>query len=388
MFIDFFYLLRKMKVPVSLHEWMALNEALEKGLARESLSSFYYIARSLLVKKITDYDRFDQAFLSYFRGLDAPEDIIEEILEGLNRDIEHLNLTPEERARLEALDLDEVRANFEKQFREGHYKNHVGGNKAIGTGGTSTQGAFGYNPAGVRIGQGESRHRRAIQIAEKRVFRNYSSDVQLDVRNIRVALSRLRSLIPEGPEDELNIDKTIDETAKNAGELELIWEKSLLNGAKVLLLMDAGGSMMPFVKLVSRLFSASKTQLNRLKYYYFHNCIYQHLYKDIARMEAIPTMEVLRSLTPDYKVIFVGDALMAPSELTRQGGAIDYYYNNDTPGIIWLTRFAETFKKSIWLNPEDKLYWEDYTIDLIRKVFPMYPLTLDGLEEGIRHLVR
>ena len=386
-FTDFFFLLRERGIPVSIHEWLALQEALSKGLANSSLTSFYYLARAILVKSETLFDRYDRAFLEYFRGVETPEEIVEEIIKGLEK-VPELCLTEEERRLLEELDLEEVRRRFEEQWRSGNYHGHVGGNQAIGTGGTSTQGAFGYHPTGVRVGQGYSRHRSAIQIAEERRFRNYDSRSVLDTRAFQVALSRLRTLLPLGERDELDIDATIEATSKNAGELELVWRRSLKEAVKLILLMDAGGSMEPFVELVNRLFSAASAQFRDLQAFYFHNCIYQDLWRDMERQEVLPTEEFLRTFDSHYKLIIVGDASMAPSELLEVNGAIDYWYYNDTPGIVWLRRIREHFPYSIWLNPIRSSGWSYVrSIGMIKEIFPMYELTLEGLEEGVKYLL-
>ena len=387
MFINFFFNLKARGVPVSLHEWITLHHALALNLNDCSLTNFYHMARSILVKNEIFYDRYDIAFLDTFGGIETTDEMLEEILAGLKK-VKELKLTEEEKRQIEQLNLDEVLRNFEEQLKQGHYKNHVGGNKAIGTGGRSTQGAWGYNPAGIRIGQGESRHRRAVQIAEKRTFRNYSSDVTLDTRQMRVALSHLRSLLPMGQGEKLDLKQTIDWTCKNAGEIELVWETKEKKSAKVMLLMDVGGSMTPFSELVERLFSAAAGQISRFKHYYFHNCFYQDLWTDMERNQSVSTMEVIKSEDSDYKVIIVGDAEMAPSELTWVNGAIDYWYHNDTPGIVWMQRFKEKFKDTIWLNPLPKRTWDYvHSIRMIRDVFPMFELTLDGLDEGVKYLM-
>ena len=387
MFINFFFNLKARGVPVSLHEWITLHHALALNLNDCSLTNFYHMARSILVKNEIFYDRYDIAFLDTFGGIETTDEMLEEILAGLKK-VKELKLTEEEKRQIEQLNLDEVLRNFEEQLKQGHYKNHVGGNKAIGTGGRSTQGAWGYNPAGIRIGQGESRHRRAVQIAEKRTFRNYSSDVTLDTIQMRVALSHLRSLLPMGQGEKLDLKQTIDRTCKNAGEIELVWETKEKKSAKVMLLMDVGGSMTPFSELVERLFSAAAGQISRFKHYYFHNCFYQDLWTDMERNQSVSTMEVIKSEDSDYKVIIVGDAEMAPSELTWVNGAIDYWYHNDTPGIVWMQRFKEKFKDTIWLNPLPKRTWDYvHSIRMIRDVFPMFELTLDGLDEGVKYLM-
>ncbi|MBN1574629.1 MAG: VWA domain-containing protein [Deltaproteobacteria bacterium] len=388
MFIDFFFELKSRGVPVSLTEWIVLHKVLSENLNLTSLDRFYYIARAVLVKDEALYDKYDIAFASYFKGIETPEEMVAEILKGLER-IDALVLTPEQMALLEALDLDEVRANFERQWGEGRYKGHKGGNRAIGTGGTSTQGAYGFHPTGVRIGQDGSRHRRAVQIAEERRFKNYSSEVILDTRNIKVALSRLRTLLPRGPEDELDLDKTIDKTCRNGGEIDLVWGRSLTNAAKVLLFMDSGGSMNPFVQTVERLFSAAKSQIRDLRYFYFHNCIYQEMYSDFMKREKAKTIDVLRQYGSDYRAILVGDADMAPSELLNVDGAIYYYYRNDTPGIHWLKMVKDHFRKCVWLNPRPARIWPHTdTIPIVKEVFPMYEMTLEGITDAVKYLMR
>ncbi|HOP29678.1 MAG TPA: VWA domain-containing protein [Spirochaetota bacterium] len=387
MFINFFFNLKSKGIPVSLHEWITLHHAMAMNLNDCSLTNFYHMARSILVKNEIFYDRYDIAFLDTFGGIETTDEMLDEILAGLKK-VKELKLSEEEKKQIEQVNLDQVLKNFEEQMKQGHYKNHVGGNKAIGTGGRSTQGAWGYNPAGIRIGQGESRHKRAIQVAEKRSFRNYSSDITLDTRQMRVALSHLRSLLPIGYGEKLDLKKTIDQTCKNAGEIELVWENKEKKSSKVMLLMDVGGSMTPFAELVERLFSAAAGQINRFKHYYFHNAFYQDLWTDMERNQSVSTMEVLKNEDHDYKVIIVGDAEMAPSELTWANGAIDYWYHNDTPGIIWMQRFKEKFKDAIWLNPLPRRSWEYvHSIRMVRDVFPMFELTLDGLDEGVKYLM-
>lgn len=388
MFINFFFSLKAYGIPISIHEWITLHHALSENLNNCNLTKFYYIARSILVKNEIYYDKYDLAFLDTFGGIETTDEMLEKIIDGL-RKVKELHLSEEEKRQIEELDLEQVLKNFEEQLKQGHYKDHVGGDKAIGTGGRSTQGAWGYNPAGIRIGQGVSRHKRAIQIAEKRTFRNYSSNITLDVRQMRVALSHLRSLLPIGPEERLNLDETIDATSKNAGELEFVWERHEKRSAKVILMMDVGGSMTPYSTMVERLFSAASSQISSFKHFYFHNCIYQDLWTDIERNESISTSDFLKSEDPNYKLIIVGDAEMAPSELTHANGAIDYWYHNDTPGIIWLSRLREKFKDAIWLNPISKRSWEYIrSLWLIKDIFPMYQLTLDGLIDGVSLLMQ
>jgi hypothetical protein len=387
MFINFFFNLKSKGIPVSLHEWITLHKAMAMNLNDCSLTAFYHMARSILVKNEIFFDRYDMAFLDTFKDIETTDEMLDKILEGLKK-VKELHLSEEEKKQIEQLNLDEVLKNFEEQLKQEHYKNHVGGNKAIGTGGRSTQGAWGYNPAGIRIGQGESRHKKAIQIAEKRSFRNYSSDITLDTRQMRVALSHLRSLLPMGVGEKLDLKKTIDLTCQNAGEIELVWQNKEKKSSKVMLLMDVGGSMTPFSELVERLFSASASQISKFKHFYFHNAFYQDLWTDMERNSSTSTMEMLKSEDSDYKVIIVGDAEMAPSELTWANGAIDYWYHNDTPGIVWMQRFKEKFKDAIWLNPLPKRSWEYvHSIRMVRDVFPMFELTLDGLDEGVKYLM-
>jgi hypothetical protein len=387
MFINFFYSLKSYGVPLSLHEWITLHNALSQNLNDCSLTKFYHMARAILVKNEIHFDRYDMAFLDTFKDIETTDEMLDQILAGLKK-VKELHLSEEEKKQIEQLNLDEVLRNFEEQMKQGHYKNHVGGNKAIGTGGRSTQGAWGYNPAGIRIGQGVSRHKRAVQIAEKRTFRNYSSNVTLDTRQMKVALSHLRSLLPIGQGERLNLEETIDATCKNAGEIEFVWENKEKRASKVILLMDTGGSMTPYSRMVERLFSAASSQISRFRHYYFHNCIYQDLWTDIERSSSISTLDMIRQEDSDYKLIIVGDAEMAPSELTWANGAIDYWYQNDTPGIVWMQRLREKFRHAIWLNPLPARSWGYVqTIRMVRDIYPMFELTLDGLDDGIKFLM-
>ena len=386
MFTDFFYTLRRRKVPVSMTEWMTLMEALSNGYV-SSLDEFYYLARAILVKSESHYDQYDIAFSEYFKGIEGPPEIAEKFLEWLSDPLNRLALTPEEQALFEKMDLEELMKLFEERLKE-QTEQHDGGGRWIGRGGTSPFGHSGYHPGGIRIG-GESRNRHAVKIAQERRFKDYRNDLTLDVRQIKVALKGLRQLSRIGAEDELDLDETIDETCKNAGEIELVWRKSRKNAAKVLLLMDVGGSMNPFVMLCSRLFTAahSSSHFKDFQYYYFHNCIYDFLYKDAYMYDAVSTTHLLHTLEPDYKVVIIGDARMATSELISKNGIIDYYMYNDTPGAIWLQRIAQHFTHCVWLNPEDEYYWNHPTVSTIGKVFPMFPLTIEGLGEAVKKLI-
>jgi len=388
MFLNLFHALRRQGVPVTFNEWLTLQHALDENLAANSLTRFYGLARAVMVKTEAHFDRFDRAFLDCFGHIKSDEDLLRRIEERLQK-MPPLELTEEEKRMVKEHELDEIRAGFLDRLRNQDDQPHVGGNKAVGTHGRSPYGAWGYNPAGARVGQGESRHRRAVQIAEKRNFRNYRDDVALDVRSMKTALGYIRQIVREGPKDCLNVEKTVRETCRNAGELEFVWERARRARIKLLLLMDAGGTMEPYAELVSRLFSAAKDIVKDLKFYYFHNCVYQDLYTDIYQMRSEQTRKVLESADRDYKVIIVGDASMAPGELLNRNGAIDFWYENDRPGIEWLTDIRKRFSKAIWLNPEPSRWWiSTTTTRMIRNIFPMYELTLEGVRAGARALMR
>ncbi len=386
MFTHFFYILKKRKVPVSLTEWLALMQALAEGHIA-NLDDFYYLARALLVKSEAYFDEFDVAFQEYFGGLETPADIRDEILEWLKDPWNELLVSGKARELLERWELEKLMEEFEKRLKE-QTTQHDGGSYWIGRGGRSPFGHSGYHPASIRIG-GESRGHGAMQVAQERRFRNYRHDVTLDVRQIKTALKGLRQLTRTGPRDELDLEGTIDATARNAGDIELLWQRSRKNAVKVLLLMDVGGSMEPYAQLCNRLFSAahSADHFKDFQYYFFHNCIYDRLYTDYEQSEAVSTTYLLRNLEPDYKVTFVGDARMATSELTDRYGAIYYYEQNETPGFVWLQRLADHFDHCVWLNPTERSYWNHPTVLAISRLFPMFELTLDGLDQSIRKLV-
>jgi len=386
MFTEFFYILRNRKVPVSITEWMTLMEALANGYIT-NLDEFYFLARAILVKSETYYDHYDVAFQEYFNGIEAPAEISEQILDWLEDPLNQMLRDDERQALIDRLDFDELLKELEKRLKE-QTEPHDGGDYWIGRAGTSPFGHSGRNPAGIRIG-GESGGRHAIQIAQQRRFQNYRHDLTLDVRQIKVALKGLRQLSRIGLEDELDLERTIEVTAKNAGEIDLMWRRRRKNAVKVLLLMDVGGSMSPFALLCSRLFSAahSSDHFKDFRYYYFHNCIYDNLYLDIERQDAVSTDYLLRTLEPDYKLLLVGDASMDLTELMNRYGAINYYERNETPGIVWLKRIAEHFTHCIWLNPDNPRFWMHPTVHLIGRLFPMFPLTLDGLGEAVNRLV-
>jgi uncharacterized protein len=388
LFVTFFHALRHRGVPVTFNEWLLLQNALSENLIDSSLTRFYYLARAILIKTEAHFDKYDQAFLACFGHIESDEDLIRTIEERLLR-IPPLELTEEEKQMVEQLSLEEVRARFLDQLKNQDDELHIGGNKAIGIRGRSTHGAWGYNPAGIRIGQHESRMRSAIQIAERRSFQNYRDDMTLDTRSIKTVLSYIRQVVREGPKDSLDVDGTIDATCRNAGELEFVWDRAKRKRIKLILLMDAGGTMNPYSELVSRLFSAAKDIVKDLQFYYFHNCVYQELYTDIGQMKAVPTRKVLDQMNRNYKVILVGDAYMAPSELLSPNGAIDYWYRNDQPGIDWLIDIRKRFRKVIWLNPEPAQWWASVpSTRMIQKIFPMYELTLAGMRSGTRALIK
>jgi uncharacterized protein with von Willebrand factor type A (vWA) domain len=386
MLIDFFYTLRQKKVPVSFTEWMTLMEAFAKGHIND-LDEFYFLARAILVKSEAWFDHYDVAFQEYFKGVESIEEISRQILDWLKDPLTRRTLTAEQLAQLKSLSLDELIKQLEDRIKT-QTEAHHGGSKWIGTGGTSPFGHSGQNPAGIRIGGPGGGH-HAVKIAEERRFLNYSSDLTLDVRQIKVALRGLRRLNRVGPQDELDIEETIDLTAKSAGEIELVWKRRRKNNVKLLLLMDTGGSMDPYIQTCSQLFTAahSSTHFKDFQYYYFHNCIYNDVYRDMERMEKVSTDYLLQTLEPDYKTVIVGDAYMAPSELLDKNGAIYYYQDNDTPGIEWLKRIAGHFTHSVWLNPDYDLPQQPTTTALIGKIFPMYDLTLDGLEKAVKKLI-
>jgi hypothetical protein len=391
--IDFLFELRQRKLPVSTHEWMALMEAMALGLHESSLDGFYHLCRTLCVKDIALYDAYDEAFLAYFKDVktDALQ-LTKELQEWLLDPKAMAGLTDEQREALEALDLDKLRELFEQRLRE-QKERHDGGNRWIGTGGTSPFGTGGQNPTGMRAGGGGGRS--AMAVADERRFKEYRRDVVLDVRQIDVALRGLRKLGREGAHEELDLDETVDETCKNAGELEIVFRPPRRNRVKVLLLMDVGGSMDPHAELVSRLFTAASRsgRFAKFRSYYFHNCVYNSVYEDAMFRKGLPTADLISGSDRDEKLVFVGDALMHPAELLDPGGfgvgGSPYTYSHTrASGIEWLRRLAHHFRSAAWLNPEPDRYWAGTTIEVIASVFAMYPLTLDGLAQSVRFLTR
>jgi hypothetical protein len=387
-FLDLFFALRKRGVPVSLQEWLALMQALALGLERQSLTGFYHVCRSLLVKTEAHFDAFDEAFLEVFRGLELPIDLPEKLREWLADPLRYERLlSPELIAQLKTLGLDELLKMFEERLRE-QKEAHSGGSHWIGTGGTSPFGHGGRHPSGLRIG-GPGGARSAIRVAEERRFRAYRHDRVLDTRQLKVAFRGLRQLRRDGVKDELDLEGTIRQTTRNAGELELIFRAPRINDVKLLLLMDVGGSMEPYSHLVERLFSAAHASrhLKDFRFFFFHNCVYGKLYADGWLQEPLPTSDVLRRLDDRYKLLLVGDASMAPSELMQPWGALYGYEADPDAGRDWLLRLARRYPRAAWLNPETPEAWRYGTASAIRRIFPMFPLTLDGLDAAVRALV-
>lgn len=388
LFAELFFGLRQQGLKIGLSEWMGLMEALATGVVEPDLTDFYFVARALLIKNEAHFDLYDQVFLALFGGKKLPSRAVEELLEWL-RDPKAFELSAELLAGLEKLPLEELRRRFEERLKE-QRERHDGGNRWIGTGGTSPFGHGGVNPAGVRVGGGGG-NRTAIQIASAREFRQYRHDRVLDTRAMAVALKRLRRLTRQPGELELDLERTIETTCKNAGELEIELSPPRKNEARVLLMMDVGGSMDPFSHMVEQLFSAASSlnHWRKLEAYAFHNCVYERLEPGRPGIEEpILTAELLRDRPPETFVIFVGDAYMAPTELMDPWGAIHYYDHEKTPGMVWLHRLRRRFPRAVWLNPIPKTGWHGWTIKLIGQVFPMYPLTVEGIEEAVRHLIR
>jgi len=386
-FIDFIYELRRNKVPVGMQEAVALARALGVGLHDSSLDGFYFVARSILVHRESHLDAFDVAFASHFRGVAADaKKIHAELLEWLRDPRERKELTDEERALLKALDLEEIERLLEERLRD-QKERHDGGNRWIGTAGTSPFGRAGANPAGVRIGA-SSGGRSAIKTADARAYQGYRSDLTLDVRQIELALRKLRAFSREGAWDELDLEGTIDRTAQNGGELEVVTRPPRRPNTRVILLMDVGGSMDPYAKTMSQLFSAAKrsTHWKELRIYYFHNCTYGAVYPTEQFRDPVKITDLVADCGPHYKLVVVGDALMAPWELL---GAPSYgETEKGAAGVAWLLYLREHFERSVWLNPEPPATWEGSTIETIGNIFPMFELTLDGLSEAIAELLR
>ena len=389
MLVNFFFHLREHKLPVSIREYLDLLEALEKRVISYSLNDFYYLSRAVLVKDESQYDKFDRAFGTYFEGIIDNEIVSIDIPEAWLRKMAERYLTEEEKKQIASLGgFEKLMETLKKRLQE-QKERHEGGNKWIGTAGTSPFGAYGYNPEGIRIGQQESRHRRAVKVWDKRLFRNLDDAVELGTRNIKVALRRLRQFAREGAADILDLDDTIQATARNAGFLDLKMVAERHNAVKVLLLLDVGGSMDDHIKVCAELFSAARSEFKHLEYYYFHNFIYEFMWKDNARRytERVPTLDILHTYSADYKLIFVGDASMSPYEIVYPGGSVEHH--NEEAGQIWFQRLLNSYEHAIWFNPIQESYWE-YTrsIQMVRELMndKMFSLTLEGVDNGIRYL--
>lgn len=386
MFLRFFYTLREAGLKVSVGDWLTLMQALIGGHGGARLMGLYRLGRALLVKREADFDVYDRVFAHVFEGVEDTFSVDDELLSWLQNPILPRQMSAEDLANLQSLDLDTLREEFEKRLKE-QDERHDGGSHWIGTGGTSPFGHGGHHPSGVRVG-GQSKNRSAVQVASERRFQNLRGDATIDVRQFGMALKKLRRLGKDGPADTLDIDASIDATCKQGGEIELVFAPDRKNRVKLLLLMDVGGSMDAHAHTCERLFSAAH-KANHFKSftsYFFHNCVYDHLFEDISVWRGPPTKSVVEKLDVDTKVIIVGDAWMSPYELTHPGGAIRYGDFNDRPGLYWLGELRRRFPASVWLNPEPRKIWPAASIHLVRQVFPMFELTLDGLDAAIRML--
>jgi uncharacterized protein with von Willebrand factor type A (vWA) domain len=391
MFMRFFSELRQARVPVSLKEYLMLMEAMDKQVIDRTVEDFYFLSRSALVKDEKNLDKFDRIFGSVFKGLEKiDDDHTSEIPSEWLRLLTEKFLTDEEKAEIEALGgFDKLMETLQERLKE-QKERHEGGNKWIGTGGTSPFGANGYNPEGVRIGQDKGRHGRAVKVWDKREYKNLDDTVELGTRNIKVALRRLRKFARQGAPDELDLHGTIKETS-NKGYLDLVMRPERRNTIKLLVFFDIGGSMDSHIKLVEELFSAARTEFKNLEFFYFHNCLYESVWKDNNRRhtEKINTWDVLHKYGHDYKVIFVGDATMSPYEITYPGGSVEHW--NEEPGAMWVDRVTQIYPSTVWLNPTAERHW-DYTpsVGVMKQLVSdrMFPLTIEGLDKAMKELVR
>jgi uncharacterized protein with von Willebrand factor type A (vWA) domain len=387
MLIDFFFTLKDAKIPVTIKEFLTLLEAMEKNVIGPSMDDFYYVSRLTLVKDEAHFDKFDRAFAQYFKGINAAFETSTGIpLDWLIKRMER-ELTAEQKAQLEKFGYDKLMDRLNELLKE-QKERHEGGSKWIGTGGTSPFGNGGTNPEGIRIG-GAGGNRTAVKVWEQRAYKDYDAERELGTRNIKVALRRLRKFAREGAEDELALDATIRATASNAGFLDIKMQPERKNKIKVLMLLDVGGTMDDHIERTEELFSASKTEFKNMEFFYFHNCVYDYLWKNNRRRNAerFPTWDILRKYPPDTKLIFVGDATMSPYEVLAPGGSVEY--NNEEAGAAWLARFTNAFPKFIWLNPEPEGVWQyRQSIAVIKQIMNnrMFPLTIEGLERAMRLL--
>ena len=392
MLINFFMTLKNEKLPVSFTELFTLLDCLRKNIVFGSVEDFYYLSRLCLIKDEKNFDKFDKAFSKYFENVEILDELSSHEIpnDWLRKQLES-TLTEEEKKKIEALGgLDKLMEEFKKRMEE-QKKRHQGGNKWIGTGGTSPFGAYGYNPEGIRIGQQEGRNGRAVKVWDRRNYRDLDDSVELGTRNLKLALRRLRKFARTGSAEELDMDDTISSTAKNAGFLDIKMVPERHNAVKVLLFFDVGGSMDPHVKTCEELFSAARSEFKHLKYYYFHNFLYESVWSKSHRRHAETTslFEIMNKYSKDYKVIFVGDATMAPYEITHVGGSIEHY--NEEAGAIWMKRINDSFDNIVWINPTPKDYWEhSYSIEIVKELMEnrMFPLTVKGLEDAMGVLVK
>jgi uncharacterized protein with von Willebrand factor type A (vWA) domain len=391
MFVHFFHELKNANIPVSLREYLMLLEALDRNVIENKVEDFYFLSRASLVKDERNLDKFDQVFGHVFKGLDLTlEDHAHQLPEEWLKALTEKFLTEEEKAEIEKLGgWEKIMETLKKRLEE-QEKRHEGGNKMIGTAGTSPFGANGYNPEGVRIGQKEGRHGKAVKVWDKREYKNLDDQVELGTRNIKVALRRLRKFAREGAQTELDLDDTVKSTA-NHGYLDIKMVAERRNKVKLLVLFDIGGSMDSHIKLCEELFSAARTEFKNMEYFYFHNCIYEGLWKDNRRRhnEKMATWDVLHKFPADYKIVIVGDATMSPYEITYAGGSVEHW--NEEPGGVWLERVTQIYESAVWLNPVAERHWE-YTpsLQIIKQIMGerMYPLTLEGLDKAMRELSR
>ena len=391
MLTGFFFTLKEHRVPVTIREFLTLLEAMRRGLAHGSVDEFYFLARAALVKDEANFDRYDRAFGAHFKGLESLDDALAAAIpEAWLRRQAELLLSDEDKRRIEALGGWDKLMETLRQRLEEQRKRHQGGNKMIGTAGTSPFGAYGYNPEGVRIGQDESRHRRAVKVWDRREFRNLDADTELGVRNIQVALRRLRRFARQGAAEELDLEDTVRSTAKNAGWLDLKLVPERHNAVKVLLFLDVGGSMDDHVRSCRELFAAARSEFKHLEYFYFHNCVYETVWRDNRRRdERVATWDVLHTYGHDYKLIFVGDATMSPYEILLPNGSVEHM--NAEAGSLWLQRLLSVYARAAWLNPQPETWWDAYeSVVLVRQLLGgrMYPLTPEGLERAMRELSR
>ena len=390
MLIDFFLKLKSHKLPVSVKEYLTLLEAMDRKVIGPSVNDFYYLSRTTLVKDEANFDKFDRAFAEFWEGVETIPGIESQIpLEWLLKQVE-LTLSEEEKKKIEALGGWEKLMETLRQRLEEQKGRHQGGSKWIGTGGTSPFGAYGYNPEGVRIGQDRSRNRSAVKVWDQREYRNLDDSVELGTRNIKVALRRLRKFAREGAPDEFDLENTITSTAKKA-YLDIHMRPERRNAIKVLMLMDIGGTMDEHIKLAEELFSAAKTEFKHLEFFYFHNCLYDFVWKDNRRRhsERTRTRDLLHKYGHDYKVIFVGDATMSPYEILQPGGSVEYF--NEEPGALWVKRVLDIYPKCVWLNPEpEEIWYYRQSISIMKELMNgrMVPLTVAGLERAMKMLAK